>query len=439
MPFPISGVARRARRTPVWLADAAIAAVVAVVLAIMIHEATEPHSRPPDAQAYALAVLMALPLLVQRRRPVAAMLLASLGLFVYYTAGYPGISPTTVLAVPSYTAVVAGHLRWATGIYTMFFTLGYAIVVATEQTPALMALAEFLTHLSLAVAVVLLAEVVRSRRALAAETRERLRLAEDEHEREAARRVAEDRVRIARELHDTVAHSMATITVQAGSALHRLGDREDEVRPALAAIRTTSKEALRQMRSTLGVLRSSAEDGPGGPHGPDGPDGPDGLGGDRLGLGRLPALLDAVRAAGVPVELDVAGEAAPLAPPVDHAAYRIVQESLTNVLRHAGSGVSARVSLAYGDGAVELKITDDGRRSGDAGTAASWNGAARPGGGHGLNGMRERARAVGGSFTAGPGNGGFVVEARLPCGDPAPARTAGAGATGAAGAEGAGP
>ncbi|WP_157419979.1 sensor histidine kinase [Actinomadura kijaniata] len=378
------------------LVDAGAVVLVTAVVALMVRETREAGAVPPDARAYLLAFLMALPILAHRRRPVAALMLSSLMLFVYYASGYPGISPTIAQALPIYSAVVAGHLRWAVGVTLGFYTIGYVMVVVEKHLSPMLALAEFLSHIGLGVTVILLAEVVRSRRALAAETRERLRLAAEERDRESARRVAEDRVRIARELHDTLAHSMATITVQAGGALHVLGEadgdgRADErVRPALAAIRETSKDALRQLRATLGVLRSGADLGP------------------AFGLDRLPALAEAVRAAGVPVEVTVTGRAAPVDPPVDHAAYRILQESLTNVLRHAGPDVRARVTVAHRKDGIALEIVDDGA----GGT---------PGGGHGLTGMRERVAALGGTFEAGPRpEGGFAVRAVLPGGADGP-------------------
>ncbi|MFD0691364.1 sensor histidine kinase [Actinomadura fibrosa] len=393
-----SGAARPRPRARGLLLDAGVTAVVGVFVVTLIHASDDRGSSPADARAYALGVLMTLPLLLHRRRPVAALTLTSLGLFVYYSLDYPGIPPTVPLAVPMYSAVHAGHARWAAGIYGGFFWVGYVMVVRETGAPVETA-ADFLTHAAFAVTVMLLAEVVRSRRALAAETRERLRLAAEERELEAARRVAEDRVRIARELHDTVAHSMATIAVQAGSALHVLGerdgdDRDEEVRPALTVIRETSKRALREMRATLGVLRSAADAR------------------DRggAGLDRLPALLEAVRSSGVPVELDVTGRPETvLAPAADHAAYRILQESLTNVLRHAGPDVRVRVRMAYREEGLDLEIDDDGTGPVDAGHEPGSES------GHGVNGMRERALALGGTFAAGPGpSGGFRVAARLP-------------------------
>jgi signal transduction histidine kinase len=244
----------------------------------------------------------------------------------------------------------------------------------------------------------MLGDTVRSRRALAAETAERLRVAHEEREAEAARRVAEERLRIARDLHDTVAHSMATITVQAGSALHVLGNRDEKLRRALTAIRETSKHALREMRATLGQLRQGTENGaiqamPG-------------------GLDRLPALRDAVTAAGAPVTIAVEGEQRPLPPSVDEVAYRIVQESLTNVLRHAGPAARATVRLLYEPTTLGISVIDDGTGATAAAAAADGDGL---GAGHGLTGMAERAASVGGEVTAGPrGEGGFEVSARLP-------------------------
>jgi signal transduction histidine kinase len=165
----------------------------------------------------------------------------------------------------------------------------------------------------------------------------------------------------------------------------------DTVRTALSAIRDTSKDALQELRATLGLLREGAVE-------------PDAFG--KAGLDRLPALLDAVRAAGVPVTLEVHGRAVPLEPSADHSAYRILQESLTNVLRHGGPKVRASVRMAYDHGGLAIEVVDDGLCDTTPGG---------DGGGHGLGGMRERAEAVGGTLTAGPRpGGGFVVSARIP-------------------------
>jgi signal transduction histidine kinase len=282
-------------------------------------------------------------------------------------------------------------------IPVFYMTVGLFVVdLSTHQS--LISLAQtFLPSVVVLALAIMLGDAVRSRRALAAETADRLRLAEEEREAEAARRVAEERLRIARELHDTVAHGMATITVQAGSALHVRGTGDpDRLRAALVAIRETSKGALADMRVTLGQLRGDGAD----------------VDGDETraaGLDRLAALSAAVRAAGAPVTVTIEGEQVPLPSDVDHAAYRILQESLTNVLRHAGTAASATVCLGFARGELAIRVTDDGNAE------PAPDGQAGPGAGHEITGMAERAAAVGGHLSAGPRpGGGFEVVARLP-------------------------
>jgi len=361
--------------------------VALVEIAILISDDQRGVSGLP---AYLGGAAMALPVLFWRRRPLGVLLTCSFLQIVYYSVGLPGIAPTALLAFALYAAALAGRLRWAIGVPAFFYTYGLFYVWFKQGHGFLYSLGSLLPHIALAAVTILLGELVRNRRALAEETRERLRQAAADQEHEAARRVAEERVRIARELHDTVAHSMATITVQAGSALHVLDGESAQVRAALHAIRDTSKSALQELRATLGLLREGGEVEEYGP----------------AGLDRLPALLDAVRAAGVPVTLEVSGRSLPLEPAADHSAYRILQESLTNVLRHAGPRARAGIRMSYDPAGLAIEVTDDGTGP-DPGHE----------GGHGLGGMRERAEAAGGSFTAGPRpGGGFVVSARLPAG-----------------------
>src|SRR5215468_1502914 len=363
-----------------------------VLLAVELDVATGggPGAAPLNAVAYLLGGILVLPVLVRNRFPRFELIACSVLLLLYYTFDRRDISPVPLLSVPLYDAAVAGFLVAAIVIPTFFMVVGLFVVgVTTHQGIAALA-DSFLPGIVVLFLAIALGDVVRSRRALAAETAERLRVAHEEREAEAARLVAEERLRIARDLHDTVAHSMATITVQAGSALHVLGPGDDKLRGPLLAIRETSKDVLREMRATLGQLRQGTPDS----------DGQVAAG----GLDRLPALRDAVTAAGAPVTIAVEGEQRPLPPPVDEVAYRILQESLTNVLRHAGPTATATVRLCYEPAALDIKVTD--------------NGAAVPGGdglGHGLVGMAERAASVGGEVTAGPRDGGgFEVSARLP-------------------------
>ena len=207
----------------------------------------------------------------------------------------------------------------------------------------------------------------------------------------ARRRAMEERLRIARELHDSLTHSISVIQVQAGVAVHLARKRGEDVPPALMAIEEAGADAVRELRATLGVLRSPED-------------------GDGSGLSQLDSLVARARAAGLPVTLTVTGAKRPLPPEVDQAAYRIVQEALTNVSRHAGwadggDQVSASVHLHYTHQTLSIQVDDDGQGTG-----------ARPSGpGLGLVGMRERVSALGGQLHAGPqDDGGFRVRAELP-------------------------
>jgi signal transduction histidine kinase len=430
------------RRLPGWaeaegpfgirVLDVGIVTLVIAAIELDVAVGGGSGAAPLNAQAYLLGAAIALPLLFRRRWPLRVLQVCFVALMLYYSVDRRNISPAPLLGVPVYDVALAGYLAWAIAIPTIVMVAGLIAVGTTGTESAVVLASNFLPSIVLFVLAVMLGEVVRGRRALAAETARRLALAEEERAAEAGRLVAEERLRIARELHDTVAHSMATIAVQAGSALHLLTPMShnaisaspapsppstgadvagavitatpaaagiaadaETLRAALTAIRETSKSALGEMRSVLGQLRS-ADGGTGSPPA------------DGTGLDRLPALGDAVSAAGTQVTVSVEGERVALPAEADHAAYRILQESLTNVLRHAGPGAAAAVCLRYQPGILTLIVSDDG--TADAGVAGG-NGSA----GHGIHGMRERAAAVGGTLIAGRRpSGGFEVTATLP-------------------------
>ncbi len=221
------------------------------------------------------------------------------------------------------------------------------------------------------------------------EVEQRAEEAERTRDEAARRRAMEERLRIARELHDSLTHSISVIQVQAGVAVHLARKRGEDVPPALLAIQEAGADATRELRATLGVLRSEQD-------------------GDGSGLGQLDHLVARARAAGLPVTVNVTGEQRPLPPEADQAAYRIVQEALTNVSRHAGHA-RASVHLHYTQESLSVQIVDDGK-----GTVTSAG--SRPSGpGLGLVGMRERVAALGGLLQAGPrDDGGFQVRAELP-------------------------
>jgi signal transduction histidine kinase len=232
---------------------------------------------------------------------------------------------------------------------------------------------------------------VRARRAYLEAVRTRAEHAERTREEEARRRVAEERVRIARELHDVVAHHMALANAQAGTAAHLVRTRPEQAAEILSELGTTTSSALRELQSTVGLLRQS--------------DDPDDSLEPSPGLARLPELAAAFAAAGLRVGIAVDGEERPLSPGADLTAFRIVQEALTNVTKHTAAG-AAEVRLAYSHDRLTLTVSDDG---------GAVPHSPAPGGGFGLIGMRERARTAGGSLRAGhrPG-GGFAVSAELP-------------------------
>jgi signal transduction histidine kinase len=236
----------------------------------------------------------------------------------------------------------------------------------------------------------LLGEAMRNRHALAHEAELRALEAERTRHEEAQRRVVEERLRIARELHDILAHTLALINVQAGVAAHVLDQQPEQAREALTHIKTASRATLQELRALVGVLRAGDEPAPLAP---------------APGLDSLDELVDAVRDAGLTVDLQVARSNGPLPATVDVTAYRILQEALTNSIKHAGRGI-VHVLVRQEGPTLELDVTD---RGGVAPTVRA------DGSGQGIPGMRERAAALGGSLEAGPvPGGGFRVHATLP-------------------------
>jgi signal transduction histidine kinase len=222
------------------------------------------------------------------------------------------------------------------------------------------------------------------------EVEQRAETAERTRDEVARRRAVEERLRIARELHDSLTHSISVIQVQAGVAVHLARKRGEDVPPALLAIQEAGTDAARELRATLGVLRSQGDGG--------------GEDCDGSGLGQLDSLVARARSAGLPVTVTVTGKQRMLPQDVEQAAYRIVQEALTNVGRHAGQA-HASVHLHYAQDALTVQVNDDGKGSS----------AKSAGPGLGLIGMRERVSALGGRLQAGPRDGGgFEVQAELP-------------------------
>jgi signal transduction histidine kinase len=306
--------------------------------------------------------------------------------------------------VAVYVAVLAGHRRVA--IATV--SAGFLAVVATDLTvhsglPFRVVLQDRFLLIGWIGAAAMAAEGLRHRRAYLAQVERRAEEAERTREEVALRRAGEERLRIARELHDSLTHSISLIKVQVGVAVHLARKNAEPVPDVLLAIQDASGDAMRELRSTLEVLRTDEvpEDEAGTAAG-----GSNGSGSNGSGLDRLGELVERARTAGLPTTVTVDGQRRGLPPVVDRTAYRIVQEALTNITRHAGPATAA-ITMSYRPDSLTVQVDDDG-------CAAP---APRPGTapGVGLVGMRERVTALGGSLSAGPRPlGGFTVRAELP-------------------------
>jgi signal transduction histidine kinase len=386
----------RIERVPArrWVADALLAAVVgAVNLAVAVTSDTAGTGRTPwrplDALGFLLLALGPLALVARRRWPLGVLAVVEAASLAYSARTYPEGGTGLAVFVALYTVAAMERRRL---VVAAAAAVTVALAVVTELTfyRETMFEGEPLYGAVVMLAAVFLGEAVRNRRAYVAELRDRAERAERTREEEARRRVDEERMRIARELHDVVSHSIGVISVQAGVAAHLLERRPDKAGEALATIRQASDEALDELHAMLGVLRQ--------------PDGRAPLA-PAPGLAQLDALVAMAEGAGLRVEVDASG-AAHLPPAVDLACYRIVQESLTNVVRHAGAS-SVTVTVAADGDTLVVEVTDDGPGAPGAGNG---NGTRQ-----GIVGMRERARALGGTLEAGPRpEGGFRVSARLP-------------------------
>jgi signal transduction histidine kinase len=365
--------------------EAAIAALAVCVTAEIL--LTSSSRRHPLMAV--LSLLFVAPLLARRRFPLPSILTVYLALALcgalYPDALHDVVSP---LFAGLLAAVVVGAMpERRLALFGGAVTLGLVTVVYFRDPSAAPSDFLFLLFSFGAAWLAGLALSVRSEQAM--QLRERAERAERDREEQARRAVEEERARIARELHDVVAHSVSVMVVQAGGVRRLLDPDQDRQREALLAIEHTGRGALAEMRRMLGVLRAGEpQEGPLAP---------------QPTLEHLDRLVEQVRRAGLAVELDVEGRPVPLAAGVDLSAYRIVQERLTNALRHAGPGASAHVTVRYRPDQIELEVSNSG--------AASDNGDAA----HDLVGMRERVALYGGKLSAGPGdNGGYVVRACLP-------------------------
>jgi signal transduction histidine kinase len=432
---------QRLRHPGPWAINGAVAAVLLafMVSQLALQEKSLPGQQATAPIAYLLVVLIAAPLVTHRKWPLPSLAVCLAALLLYAPGryyAYPGL----VLFAMVFGITLHGTRRQS---LIALISCAAAMAVAVGLQPG--AVGSYVTwvesELGIAISWIV-AESVRNRRARWAELQARAERLEREREEQARRAVAEERLRIARELHDVVAHSMSVIAVQSAVGGHVMDTQPEEARHALAAIEATSRSALTEMRRLLGILRQDGD--------------PTGSLAPAPGLADLTPLVAQVGEAGLQVWVQVEGERGPVPPGVDLSAYRIIQEALTNAIKHAATA-TASVKVSYEKGAVAVEITDDGpgrkdgkrstgpgRMDGERGTGPGRKDdgrgtgpgrqndgrgaeADRPDGprpdavspsfstGHGIIGMRERVAVFGGEFAAGPrAGGGFRVFARLP-------------------------
>jgi signal transduction histidine kinase len=371
--------------------------VVVTAFVVFTEISERRHQEHVPTSGVLVLLCLAPALAIRRRLPGTALALVAavqLGLLATRTA--PGANIPAELIAP-YSAAVYGsrRVRLAAGVVAGATLVTVALPGLPLRTGSRLDVLGFLVAGG---AAWLLGMVMRSRRERVARVADRADRLERERDRQAQQAVAEERLRIARELHDVVAHNLSVVVVQA-QALHPVLARDPEQARGIAvSIEEAGRAALEEMRRLLGVLRA----------GDDGTD-DSALSAPQPGLDGLPALVLQVRQAGLPVTLTVRGEPEKLPPAVQLSGYRIVQEALTNVLKHAGPA-TAHVDVGYADAALVLSVTDDGR-----GAAAELGRPALPRLGHGLPGMRERVALFGGELSAGPcPGGGYEVQARIP-------------------------
>ena len=401
-------------RLPV-LAQDALLAVFITVMQVQGTLARDPTATSPARPltdygdlGYVLLIVSGLVVVGRRRWPVPVFVTTALASLVYYGFDFRDGPGWLGLFVALYTLTAYGDGRRSlvtAGAGIMALTVGWLVFSSDVEPRAAIGWVFF--RIGASVMSAALGESVRTRRFIAAEAQGRAERAERSREEEARARVDAERLRIAREVHDTVAHAIAIINVQSGVTAHVLDKRPEQAREALVTIEQTSSQALREMRAVLGVLREA--DNGRTPH---------------PGLEQLDELTEQARDAGLDITVDATSPPARLPSAVGSAAYRIMQESITNVIRHVGP-TRVTVALDYGTDVLNIRVTDEGRPqgTGDARPGRpilakhpSGNGAGRPTEpGRGILGMRERCHLLGGDFTAlaVPG-GGFEVNARLP-------------------------
>ncbi|MFC4586331.1 sensor histidine kinase [Sphaerisporangium corydalis] len=388
---------RNAIRARPYLVDLVIAALTFAVTATGPQAGHPKYALPLTTATVVLGGVMCGALVFRRiwPRTVLAVTVGALAVHLAVNGARSALDLVPAVAMATLATHNPRRVAWIAGAISAL-VLAVVRLIFTDVSWFGPELAGQLAWIAMATAA---GDSVRSRRAYVAAVEERALRAEQTREEEAERRVMEERLRIARELHDVLAHHIALINVQAQVASHVLDDEPAQARVALGHVRQAGRAALDELRTTVGLLRrpGSTEELPTEP---------------APGLDRLPELISSFTTAGLKVDCHLQGTPRPLPSPVELTAFRVVQEALTNVSKHAGAA-STRVLITYGQRDLTVDVSDDGRGGKDHALPGQDHAVTTSG--HGLLGMRERALSVGGTFSVGPSLGrGFRVHAVLP-------------------------
>lgn len=375
------------QQVPAWVLDLLLGIAVTLIVALVI-SADQGGRQDPDLIAYSFAGGFGALMLLRRHFPVVVLVATMFLLFGYYALEYPAIGLAVPVAAALYSAAEQGRLPAAILVGLLLIVVSTTIRLRDGQPAAFLLGYELVSTVAMMATAIALGDSMRARRSLRTEQEQTTRLIAQEHAYRAEQRVQAERVRMARDLHDLIGHSISVISLQADVAREAIGHSNAEAQQALTHIRATTTETMRELRATVKLLRNPAGAQP-----------------DRsvATLANLPTLVENARASGLTVVLECTGEFQTLPTTVNTAAYRIIQEALTNVIRHANATV-VTIRLERTTQTLDLQVVDNG------------NGCGKPFiPGSGITGMRERARLFGGDFSAQPKTtGGFAVRAVLP-------------------------
>ena len=377
------------------IADGLLAVVMAVVMVTAAATSGDEPARPLDGWVIAAIGVLGAWAGLARHAPRVTIVCSGLSFYAALALGVPGFSPALALGVPVFVAALFGHLWWSVAMLAVITATSAPYrLLASGAEPFSQVVVNTVFDLALVALLLLLGETLRSRRALRRESELLLLLAEQEHQR----RLTTERLRVTSDLHDVLSHTVALVGIQANVAAESIEADPEEARDAIARVREATREAAADLRSTIAVLREEC---------------PEAAVDPAPGVEQLPALAESFRTSGVVPTLTVTGTTRRLRPAIDLAVYRVAQESLTNVLRHAGA-TAVDIAVDYGADSVAVTVRDNGTRLAPRGGAGTM-----PGGGSGLRGMAERVEALAGRLEHGPrddGAAGYQVRACIPLG-----------------------